>query len=288
MSTILDREQWPARERAHEARIDDLTRGHRERAGRGEPHPVEDFLFHYYRNPLGHLRRWHPGARFVLAGAEERAGRRFYRMDDDAHLGVDVASFAAEREGVIARARLVLARTASRSAQLACFGLHEWAMVYRAGERPEAVRHPWPLRLGVGGTEDVVESHTIRCTHYDAYRFFTEPAAPRNTVTPTRERQPALEQPGCLHAGMDLYRWAFKLVPVVPSELVADCFDLARRIRVLDMRASPYDLRDLGYEPVAIETPTGKAVYVAAQREFAAEGAGLRARLLAELDHAGL
>ena len=39
------------------------------------------------------------------------------------------------------------------------------------------------------------------------------------------------------------------------------------------MRASPYDLRDHGYEPVAIETPEGKATYVAAQREFAERGA---------------
>ena len=27
------------------------------------------------------------------------------------------------------------------------------------------------------------------------------------------------------------------------------------RVRELDMRASPYDLRELGYEPVPIETP---------------------------------
>ena len=45
--------------------------------------------------------------------------------------------------------------------------------------------------------------------------------------------------------------------------------DLARDVRTLDMQASPYDLRDLGYAPVAIETPAGKATYAAAQRAFA-------------------
>ena len=42
------------------------------------------------------------------------------------------------------------------------------------------------------------------------------------------------------------------------------------------MRASPYDLRAHGYAPVAIETPEGKAEYVAAQRGFAERGAVLR------------
>ncbi len=81
---------------------------------------------------------------------------------------------------------------------------------------------------------------------------------------------------------MDLYKHAFRLTPMVPSELVADCFELARDIRVLDMRASPYDLADLGFEPVPIETAAGKAAYVAAQRGFAERGAPLRARLVAE------
>ncbi len=70
----------------------------------------------------------------------------------------------------------------------------------------------------------------------------------------------------------------------MPSDLVMDCFDLAREIRELDMRASPYDLSELGYEPVAIETPQGKAEYAAAQRGFSARGQELRRRLLAAVD----
>ena len=83
---------------------------------------------------------------------------------------------------------------------------------------------------------------------------------------------------------MDLYKHAFRLSPMVGSDLVADCFELARDIRVLDMRASPYDLSGLGYEPVRVETPEGKQEYVAAQRVFAERAAPLRARLVASCD----
>jgi hypothetical protein len=144
--------------------------------------------------------------------------------------------------------------------------------------------HDWPLRLGRAGTDAVVESHQVTCSHVDAFRFFTPTARPLNTIQPTRDRQTELEQPGCLHAGMDCYKWAYQLVPAVPSDLVMDCFDLARDIRVLDMRASPYDLSALGYEPVPIETREGKAAYVEAQREFTQRSQELRRRLLAATD----
>jgi hypothetical protein len=42
---------------------------------------------------------------------------------------------------------------------------------------------------------------------------------------------------------MDLYKLAYKLSPALASDLTADCFDLARQVRELDMRAAPYDLR---------------------------------------------
>ena len=89
-----------------------------------------------------------------------------------------------------------------------------------------------------------------------------------------------MEQPGCLHSNMDLYKWAYKLSPASPSDLTADCFDLAREVRELDMRAAPYDLRPLGYEPVEIETAEGKATYVDAQRNFATRAQVLRARII--------
>jgi hypothetical protein len=169
----------------------------------------------------------------------------------------------------------LLERTAARPASLGCFGLHEWAMVHRTPPRHDEV-----LRLGPDGTAAVVQAQPLTCTHHDAFRFFAPEARPLNRHQPTRDDQLHLEQPGCLHANMDLYKWAYKLSPWVPAELVADCFELARRIRVLDMRASPYDLSAYGYEPVQIETPQGRSTYAALQRGFAEEAAALRERLL--------
>ncbi|CCH80490.1 conserved hypothetical protein [Nostocoides japonicum T1-X7] len=279
----LARAEWQRLEAAHEARVDALTAGHRTRRAEGRAHPVEDFLFVYYRHSPGRLRRWHPGPGVVLeeAAGMPRAGWAHY-VTDGAGVRLDLDGFLRQRRPTVDFVRDLLSRTASRPAQLGCFGLHEWAMVHRASE--EEVRHAgWPLRLGRSGTDEVVESHRLRCTHADAYRFFTPSAAPLNATRPLRATQLDTEQPGCLHAAMDLYKWAFKLTPLVPSELTADCFELARELRELDMRASPYDLRELGYEPLPVETPEGKAAYIAAQRDVARRGNALRARLLAAL-----
>jgi hypothetical protein len=191
-------------------------------------------------------------------------------------VALDPQSFLADRGDTVAFVHRLLTATAGRPAFTGCFGLHEWAMVYRQ----ERHRHALPLRLGQAGTDAVVEAHPVRCTHYDAYRFFTPEALPLNRVRPTRATQVQLEQPGCLHASMDCHKWALKLGPAVPGELSLDCFKLARDVRLLDMQAAPYDLSSYGQPPVAVETPAGKAEYVARQRELAARAAGLRSRLI--------
>ncbi len=279
--TVLPAAEWQGRAAAHEARVDRWAGPHRDRRTRGETHPVHDFLFTYYSETPGRLRRWHPGAGTGLApsagGPAPHASARWYRTDDDGVVALDPARYLADRGPTVAFVQRLLTATASRPAFTGCFGLHEWAMVYRADDR----RHALPLRLGRAATDAVVEAHAIRCSHYDAFRFFTPDAVARNRLQPTRETQTASEQPGCLHATMDLYKWAYKLGPAVPGELLGDCFALAADVRELDMRASPYDLAAHGYAPVAIETPEGKAEYAAAQREFARRGAELRGRLLA-------
>jgi len=281
--TVLPEAVWLARQERHQQQVDELLSGHRERAERRRPHPVEDFLFTYYSFRPAQLRRWHPGAGVALAGpaARERLTWREHVLEPSGEaVTLDVDAFLARRGSAVQHVVDLLTATAARPAQLGCFGLHEWAMVYR--QDAEQVRHAdRPLRLGATGTDAVVEEHRIRCTHHDAFRFFTEPARPLNLLQPTRTDQVALEQPGCLHATMDLYKWAYKLSPAIPGELTLDCFRLARRTRELDMRASPYDLSDLGYQPVRIETADGKAEYVAAQREIAVLGQQVRERLLA-------
>ncbi|MGH8953963.1 MAG: 3-methyladenine DNA glycosylase [Microbacterium sp.] len=273
----LARTEWLDREGAHQARADALTAEHRERAARGEKHPVWDFLFTYYSYKPAQLRRWHPGAGVELEEAAERLTWRWYSPGaTEAGAVPDAAAFAREKADLAGLIERMLRRTASRPGQFGCFGLHEWAMVYRADEH----RHAVPLRLGQDATDLVVESHDLRCTHFDAFRFFTPAAVPRNRTELTRDEQPLFEQPGCLHAGMDLYKWAVKLGPLVPGELLLDTFELARDIRLLDMQAAPYDLAPWGVEPVPIETTEGKAEYVRRQRVFAERGGHLRGELL--------
>jgi hypothetical protein len=282
MAQRLTEDEWRPLEASHQRRVDALTAAHRRRQDGGRKHPVDDFLFTYYMHPPAQLRRWHPGPGVMLEGAGERADWRFYRYADGA-TALDLEAFLAARATTVRFVRDLLSATAERPAHLGCFGLHEWAMVYR--QTPEQRRHAdWPLRLGQAGTDEVVESHQIRCSHFDAFRFFTDSAKPLNTLALQRSSQAAMEQPGCLHANMDLYKWAYKLSPAIPSDLTADCFDLARAVRELDMRAAPYDLLPLGYEPVEIETPSGKATYVDAQRAFGERAQVLRRRLTAACD----
>ena len=278
MAHRLTEDVWRLLEAAHHDRVDARTAAHLSRRQGARKHPVEDFLFTYYMHSPAQLRRWHPGHGVLLEGGSDREAWKLYRYDGGA-ASMDVGAFLSARSDTLRFVRDLLSATAARPAHLGCFGLHEWAMVYR--QTPQQVRHvDWPLRLGREGTDVVVESHQIRCTHFDAFRFFTPPAIPLNTLAPTRDSQVATEQPGCLHANMDLYKWAYKLAPATSSDLTLDCFDLARDIRELDMRAAPYDLRDLGYEPVRIETPEGKEAYRVAQSQFSVRAQSLRRRLI--------
>jgi len=278
---LLDEPDWTTRERLHQKRVDEFCEPHRSRARIGEAHPVWDFLFTYYSLRPRQLRIWHPGYGMALGGA---AARRYL---DRSGYGSARPGVTVTREHLLARADTVafiarlLRATAARQPRLNCFGMHEWAMVYRA----PTVRHDRvPLRLGQAGTDAVVESMPLRCTHFDAYRFFTEPATVRNAERLTRDGQVATEQPGCVHTSMDLYKWAFKLGPLIDSDLVMDCLELAGDARSLDMRASPYDLRDYGFEPITVETAAGRAEYVRAQQSIAERAAPLRATLADRCD----
>lgn len=280
---------------AHEDRADRLTAGHRARKARGEKHPIEDFLHTYYPFSPAQLRRWHPGWQVAYpleadapvhgVGDVKADGSRTWYCDNDGLRRVDVQSFlAARRDAAAWIYRLLRAsRASAKPLNLSCFGLHEWAMVYRL--KPGQRRHEsLPLRLGQEETNRVVENNTLVCTHVDAFRFFTPEAVPLNAGRPTREDQPRRENPACLHAGMDLYKWSMKLIPLVPSALALDCFEHAHTIRVLDMEASPYDCRGLGYGVVPIETAAGRAEYVRRQEALAQRSDELREQILSHLE----
>lgn len=185
---------------------------------------------------VAHLKTWHPGIGVFLEGTPPHATMRdFLLVDASLHhaagVQLDLASYMQRRGSSVRYIHELLSATRDNHAQFDCFGLHEWAMVYKSND----LRHDLPLRLTPSETDRVVESHNIKCTHFDAYRFFTTPAIPLNLTVLTREDQPRNDQCGCLHATMDLYKWSAKLGPLVPGDLFLDAFELARDTRILDM-----------------------------------------------------
>lgn len=276
---VMSPDEWQPLAVAHAAQVDAWSEGKRTR--QGERHPIDDFLWHYYSFRPSHLRRWHPGSGIGLLDADEHATWPHYVTRDGVTFA-DVDSIGDRRRALVWM-RDLLARTLAREPRLGCFALHEWAMVY--GLEQQEVRHEQaPLRLSPGEIRAVVDRSALRCTHYDAFRFYTPGAAPLNELAPTRDNQIDMEQPGCLHANMDIYKWAYKSTPFISSALTRDAFALAREIRLLDVQASPYDLSAWGTPSLDVETQDGRVEFIARQRDFTERANALRVRLIAELD----
>lgn len=277
----LARSEWERRVADHESRIDGLTGDYMARRRNNEKHPVIDFLFEYYSFRASKLRQWSPGAGIVLENAgpdEPFEHTAFSREDGKAY--IDPETLPENRRNALTYIAGLLDATDNRPPRFGCFGLHEWAMVYRAGER----RHQkWPLRMEQNDLDRFVESRNITCSHFDAFRFFTDAARPLNRFHPTRDTMTENEQPGCLHTNMDLYKWAYKLFPWTSSDLIADAFELALFTRDVDMRASPYDLSGLGYAPIPIETDAGRHQYAELQTEIYRRAAPIRKALIVSL-----
>ena len=284
-SQVLTPTTWRARAQAHLERVQRWTIPHRERRSRQEPHPVYDFLFQYYTYSPGKLEAWHPGAGEVLVDSPE--GRERFRPPlyraDDGFIRRDL-SVMCDKDLDRQRSSLNLLVTTQRQpANFGCYGVHEWAMVYGGHE----VRHDEvaPLRLTQQEVDDFVEGRPVTCSHFDAFRFFAPRAKSLNRMELQWSTRHEVEQPGCIHANMDLYRWAYEAMPWIGSDLLWESFELATELRALDMQASPYDLRAFGLEPVRVETHQGKAEYRLRQRELSERARVLRAKLIEALEH---
>lgn len=276
----LSSAEWQARVETHLERVQRWTLPHKARRSRQERHPVHDFLFQYYMYSARKLETWHPGPAESLIDtpdARERFGPPEYRAAG----GVISRDTGALPRQVLEQLRTVvnvLVATQSRPANFGCYGVHEWAMVYRGHD----VRHAGiaPLRLPQAEVDAFVDSRPVACSHFDAYRFFGPEAKPLNRIQLEWSTRHETEQPGCIHANMDLYRWAYTAMPWIGSDLLVDCFELAAELRVLDMQASPYDLEALGFEPVRVETTEGRNEYRRRQKALSERAAILRASLI--------
>ena len=279
---ILPPEVWKEHRASHEAHADALVKARQLRAARGEEDPIEDFLYTYYPFRMSALRRWTPGAGFACVEGDALLTDAYFQKSSDGLVRVISMTEGDVRRATFIR-NLCLAVTA-RPAFFKCYGLHEWAMVY---EQADQRRHAkWPLRLGAKGTDEVVRSMPVCCTHYDAFRFFTPTAKPLNHSHPDLAGRIKNEQPGCVHVTMDLYKWTMKSLPWVSSDLATESYRLAHEARSIDMRASPYDFSAVGLEPICIETEEGRAQYESAQRHLAKLAEPVRQRLIEVLNRA--
>ena len=281
---VLTTAQWQARALAHLERVQRFTQPRRERRARRETHPVYDFLFTYYSYSGGKLETWHPNPHELLVDSDE-ARARFIGPAYDAADGVirrNVSALTSPECKTLEGVLHILSATQDRSPNFGCYGIHEWAMVYGGHD----LRHAEiaPLRLPQHEVDAFVESRPVACSHFDAFRFFAPAAQPMNRVALQWSTRHEAEQPGCIHANMDLYRWAYTSMPWIGSDLLWDCFALAAELRVLDMQAGPYDLSALGFEPVCVETAEGRDEYQQRQREMSARASVLRARLIDVVD----
>lgn len=283
-SELLAAEIWHGLREDHQEKILPWITPRLERRSRHESHPVDDFLFEYYPISTNKLLNWHPGFGFDLEATEiesEDFPSGSYEFANSI-IRIRPDWLAKNQEAAI---NLIdfLVKTQERSIRSGCFGLHEWAMVLGT----EDVRHEkWPLRLSQEEIRATIDEVGLRCTHFDAFRFFTPIAAPLNPLQLTRIDQNEVEQPGCLHANMDLYKHSQRFAPIVGSEIVRTAFALAKDIRTVDMQTAPYDLLDLGVVPIPVETPEGRSKFAELQLGFAQRAQTLRTELIAALKSA--
>jgi len=282
-ATHWPRAVWHALQKRHLARVAEMADAFVDRRSRGAKHPVHDFLFTYYSFSPAKLRQWLPplGVEIEVTDADHVDMPWLARPPcvlEGGFVRLDECAPRPHTRKLASWVATLCGNVLERAPRFRCHGLHEWAMVYRQS-RAEVRHQGHELRLAPEVLAEFVGSQTIGCSHYDAFRFFTPEARPMNVLQPVLETRLEMEQGACLHANMDLYKWAAKLWPWTGSDLVGECFALACAGRDIDMRASPYDLRHLGYEPVCIETPEGRDQYEAEQRSLAARAVPVRERL---------
>jgi hypothetical protein len=275
---LLTMQEWNQRAREHLAIVSPLADDFLRRRGLGLKHPVYDFLFTYYSFSPAKLKQWVPSFEEMLCVGEETPFSDYWFEVKEGVLRLNPERLQGQALVLLEFVEELCRTLLDRTPRFGCFGLHEWAMVYRL--TPEEIRHSGvTLRLPTEELARFVESQNLCCTHYDAFRFFTPQAEVRNLFRPTLETRIQHEQAGCLHANMDIYKWATKLWPWTGSDFIAKAFLLAKEGRELDMRASPYDLRAQGFLPICIETEEGRREYQQLQQQYAKKSGELRQEL---------
>lgn len=279
----LSVDNWTTRAKAHATAVAPFTEAFLKRRSLGIPHPVHDFLFTYYNCSPQKLKQWIPAIDEILLVTPQTKEdfpwfNEYWFQTEENLLFLNKERIQTHTRGLATFVATLCANILQRPPRYGCYGLHEWAMVYKSSEQ-ELRHNGYRLRVSPQKLAEFVESQSICCSHYDAYRFFTKEAQPLNVLNPTIDTRLEMEQGGCVHANMDIYKWAIKLWPWIGSNFLEKAFFLALEGRELDMRASPYDLAEAGFEPICIETESGRKQYQKEQQLLFERATPLREEL---------
>jgi hypothetical protein len=287
---VLSRESWLKALDAQAQRVQTLLQGN---GLQQKNHPIYNFISSYYHFKPEILFQFSPDLETTLMFNDEsdlvhlsKRGRSM--CVDRIHFDPTNMQFSSKQIEAFRKTHRILLSVHNRPPTLNCFGFHEWAMLYSEASSVD-LKQDLPLRVSRESIRDVLMTNKLRCSHYDAFRFFTKDSMPLNTVNVnlSRMNQEISEQPGCVHVHMDMFKWSFKIFPFISSELLTDTLSLSLQARSLDMRASPYDLKacsNLGAmfnpEPILVETPSGRRDYQKYQMELYAKSKPIREKLI--------
>ena len=273
-------------------------------------HPIYNFLHTYYQYSFKAIELYSPGINIILQdaygdnGINELVSNKYCKyLNNDVYYTPSCIPSTTKKEKqhitFLKHNHNILRKTHQRSPFFGCFGMHEWAMVYdpdysstttttATAEYMNKYKQQKYLNFRISQSiiNNVVSNSNLRCTHFDAWRFFQDDARIQNKHHLERYNQEEYEQPGCIHANMDLFKCATDIYPLIPSTLLLSCLELAINSRTIDMRASPYDVSSYSgcEDAIEIETNIGRQLYIKEQEKIYQQSIPIRHELLMYYD----
>ncbi len=307
----LSRQEWLSRTHQYQHDLHNLIYPKNLKTGKitqhdTHQHPIYNFLHRYYRYSVEYISKYSAGINHLLEDVQptdlqnEHLHTEFlipYESSDQNHLYTldqdRIKLQLNQNKGKYRHANIIqnyqtLLTTLRKPPFYGCFGYHEWAMLYsgRSQPRPKPHQPQLPLRVSQEIIDTIVETPgNLKCTHYDAWRFFQKESQAWN-IYPSLNRldQSKIEQPGCIHANMDLFKYAYQLYPFISSELLLKSLEIAIMARKIDVRASPYDCSaylseeegEEGRSPICVETSEGRKEYIEYQERLVEKAIPIR------------
>src|SRR6056297_1954989 len=158
---VLTYPEWKLRMLSHREKLSPIIDPYLKKRSEQKKDPVLDFLFEYYKFRPSHLMRWSPGVgtHLKLDGSTAYSDlpeiSEIEINSDGSSAYLDTSLFPEKLQKSTRWIYELLTKTNTSKPFFGCMGMHEWAMVYKAGQ----VRHNQvPLRLPDEEIAEIVES----------------------------------------------------------------------------------------------------------------------------------